>query len=219
VRKETPSSDCVLLTRTNAHRLGHRRNRILPLHHAFVLPWCRRLPTRLRCNFTSQYVVPCPSENQRRRISQTIGFEHARTWLADVRTHADPHLTCILVGNKSDLPLERRQVPTEEGERWAQEEGLLFAEASAKSGANVDAAFEAAARDILVKIRRGVFDDDRVCCPLFLVFLSADEPIIAPVPWCKVFQPRGCRRPGSEESRPDMLRFVIGRIPFEARGV
>jgi len=69
------------------------------------------------------------------------------------------------VGNKSDLSLERRQVPTEEGERWAQEEGLLFAEASAKSGANVDAAFEAAARDILVKIRRGVFDDDRVCRP------------------------------------------------------
>ena len=112
-----------------------------------------------------------------------IGFEHARTWLADVRTHADPHLTCILVGNKSDLSLERRQVPTEEGERWAQEEGLLFAEASAKSGANVDAAFEAAARDILVKIRRGVFDDDRVCCPfLFLVFLSAETPIIARSP-------------------------------------
>jgi Ras-related protein Rab-2A len=82
------------------------------------------------------------------------------------------------VGNKSDLSLERRQVPTEEGERWAQEEGLLFAEASAKSGANVDAAFEAAARDILVKIRRGVFDDDRVCCPVFLVLLPAADTLI-----------------------------------------
>jgi len=78
-----------------------------------------------------------------------------------VRAHADPHLTCILVGNKSDLARERRQVPTEEGEQWAQEESLLFVEASAKSGNNVDAAFEAAARDILAKIRRGVFDDDR----------------------------------------------------------
>jgi Ras-related protein Rab-2A len=66
------------------------------------------------------------------------------------------------VGNKSDLSLERRQVSTEEGERWAQEEGLLFVEASAKSGDNVEAAFEKAARDILIKIRRGVFDDDRV---------------------------------------------------------
>jgi Ras-related protein Rab-2A len=74
------------------------------------------------------------------------------------------------VGNKSDLSLERRQVPTEEGKRWAQEEGLLFAEASAKSGANVDAAFETAARDILAKIRRGVFDDDRVCHPFISRF-------------------------------------------------
>ncbi|KAH9052538.1 ras-domain-containing protein [Lactarius vividus] len=93
--------------------------------------------------------------------SPSTGFEHARTWLADVRAHADPHLTCILVGNKSDLAQERRQVPADEGTRWAEEEGLLFVEASAKSGANVDAAFEAAARDILAKIRRGVFDDDR----------------------------------------------------------
>ena len=67
------------------------------------------------------------------------------------------------MGNKSDLSLERRQVSTEEGERWAEKEGLLFVEASAKSGENVEAAFEEAARDILVKIRRGVFDDDRVC--------------------------------------------------------
>jgi len=37
----------------------------------------------------------------------------------------------------------------------------LFVEASAKSGANVEGAFEAAARDILSKIRRGVWDDDR----------------------------------------------------------
>lgn len=45
---------------------------------------------------------------------------------------------------------------------------MLFVEASAKSGANVDAAFEAAARDILAKIRRGVFDDERVRACLFL---------------------------------------------------
>lgn len=45
---------------------------------------------------------------------------------------------------------------------------------------------------------------------------GADTLIIAPVPWCKVFQARGCSRPGSEQSRPDVLRFMIGGIP---RGV
>lgn len=95
---------------------------------------------------------------------------NARSWLNDVREHADPHLTCILVGNKLDLvdgssggPLARhREVTTEEGETYAKEEGLLFVEASAKSGVNVEKAFEEAARDILDKIRKGVFDDDRV---------------------------------------------------------
>jgi len=54
-----------------------------------------------------------------------------------------------------------REVPTEDAELWAKEEGLLFVEASAKSGQNVEAAFEQATRDILDKIRKGVFDDDR----------------------------------------------------------
>lgn len=35
-------------------------------------------------------------------------------------------------------------------------------EASAKSGENVEDAFKQACRDILEKIRKGVFEDDRV---------------------------------------------------------
>jgi len=53
-------------------------------------------------------------------------------------------------------------VRTEEAELWAKEEGLLFVETSARSGENVELAFEQATRDILAKIRNGVFDDDRV---------------------------------------------------------
>ncbi|TCD70286.1 hypothetical protein EIP91_004187 [Steccherinum ochraceum] len=108
-------------------------------------------------------------------VTSRQSFTNVRTWLADVREHADPHLTCILVGNKVDLcqpgpsdttaaapsSLRQREVPTEEAELWAKEEGLLFVEASAKSGENVEAAFEVATKDILTKIQRGVFDDDR----------------------------------------------------------
>ncbi|KAH9930666.1 ras-domain-containing protein [Fomitopsis serialis] len=102
-------------------------------------------------------------------VTQRQTFVNARSWLADVREHADPHLTCILVGNKIDLCSEdahgqgrrTREVSMEEAEIWAKEEGMLFVEASARSGENVDAAFEQATRDILDKIRRGVFDDDR----------------------------------------------------------
>lgn len=120
------------------------------------------------------------------RLRCFAGFINARSWLADVREHADPHLTCILVGNKVDLCEDpssssdpssdstsapsapqssqhsRRQVTTEEAALFAKEEGLLFVESSAKSGANVERAFEQAAKDILDKIKKGVFDDDRV---------------------------------------------------------
>jgi len=93
-------------------------------------------------------------------VTSRASFVNARSWLADVREHADPHLTCILVGNKIDLcdAGKQREVTAEEGEQWAKEEGLLFVEASAKSGHNVEQAFLAASRDILDKVKKGVFD-------------------------------------------------------------
>jgi Ras-related protein Rab-2A len=102
-------------------------------------------------------------------VTSRKSFKNAQSWLADVREHADPHLTCILVGNKIDLCNEeaegessrRREVSTDEADEWAKKEGLLFLEASAKSGSNVDSAFEKASCDILRKIKRGVFDDNR----------------------------------------------------------
>jgi Ras-related protein Rab-2A len=86
-------------------------------------------------------------------------------WLADVREHADPQLSCILVGNKSDLCADddsRRAVPEAEAAAFADAEGLLFVEASAKNGANVEKAFADACADVLRKVRAGAFDNGRV---------------------------------------------------------
>jgi Ras-related protein Rab-5C len=46
----------------------------------------------------------------------------------------------MLVGNKSDLESSRK-TPRELGERFAEEEGLFFCEASAKSGDGVEELF------------------------------------------------------------------------------
>ncbi|KZV87389.1 ras-domain-containing protein [Exidia glandulosa HHB12029] len=107
-------------------------------------------------------------------VTSRTSFTNCRSWLKDVRSHADPNLTAILVANKVDLCEQsepdgvaaavapaRREVSREEAEQWAKEEDMLFIEASAKSGVNVDAAFDQAARDILLKIKRGVFDDSK----------------------------------------------------------
>ncbi|KAG8930876.1 hypothetical protein FRC03_005484 [Tulasnella sp. 419] len=94
-------------------------------------------------------------------------FVNARSWLRDVREHADPNISCILVANKTDLCDEnspspkKREITTEEAERWAKEEEIGYIEASAKTGANVNEAFNRAARMILMKIKAGLFDDKK----------------------------------------------------------
>jgi Ras-related protein Rab-2A len=46
-------------------------------------------------------------------------------------------MTCILIGNKSDLE-NKRQVSKEEGERFAKDNNLIFLETSAKTSQNVE---------------------------------------------------------------------------------
>lgn len=67
-------------------------------------------------------------------------FNHLTRWLEEVKTNGNPDMTIMIVGNKSDLD-ERRQVSTEEGERFAKENGLIFMETSAKTAHNVEDAF------------------------------------------------------------------------------
>jgi len=101
--------------------------------------------------------------------SSRPSFESTRMWLNDVREYADSNLSCILVGNKIDLCEEGeesrssavRQITADEAQKWADEEGLFFTEASAKSGVNVDWAFEIVCRDIVRKIAQGQFADGK----------------------------------------------------------
>ncbi|KAK1921701.1 putative GTPase [Papiliotrema laurentii] len=72
-------------------------------------------------------------------ITQT-SFEKAKSWVRELQRQADPSIVIMLVGNKSDLAAQRK-TPRELGEQYAQEEGLLFAEASAKTGEGVEELF------------------------------------------------------------------------------
>jgi len=66
-------------------------------------------------------------------------------------------MTIMLIGNKSDLDA-RRQVSTEEGERFAKEHGLIFMETSAKTAYNVEEAFLQTSTMIYENIDRGMYD-------------------------------------------------------------
>jgi Ras-related protein Rab-5C len=69
-------------------------------------------------------------------ITQSASLEKARNWIRELQRQADPSIVIALCGNKSDLAA-RRQVTQEEAQKYAQEEGLMWAETSAKSGEGV----------------------------------------------------------------------------------
>ncbi|KAF8095528.1 hypothetical protein N665_0330s0010 [Sinapis alba] len=90
-------------------------------------------------------------------ITRRETFNHLASWLEDARQHANPNMSIMLIGNKSDLA-HKRAVSKEEGEQFAKEHGLLFLEASARTAQNVEEAFIKTAAKILQNIQDGVFD-------------------------------------------------------------
>ncbi|TFK26716.1 GTP-binding protein RAB5 [Coprinopsis marcescibilis] len=80
-------------------------------------------------------------------ITQTASLEKAKTWIRELQRQADPSIVIALCGNKLDLA-ERRQVSQEEAQKYAEEEGLMWTETSAKSGEGVQEIFTAIAKKL-----------------------------------------------------------------------
>ncbi|TYJ56051.1 hypothetical protein B9479_003294 [Cryptococcus floricola] len=74
-------------------------------------------------------------------------FEKAKQWVKELKRSADPSIVIMLVGNKIDMASQRK-TPRELGQQFAGEEGLLFTEASAKTGEEVEELFHAIAKKL-----------------------------------------------------------------------
>ncbi|KAM3279439.1 hypothetical protein ACQJBY_046663 [Aegilops geniculata] len=89
------------------------------------------------------------------QIWDTAGQERFRTittdirnWIKNIEQHASDNVSKILVGNKADMDESKRAVPTSKGQALADEYGIQFFEASAKTNMNVEQVFFSIARDI-----------------------------------------------------------------------
>ena len=74
-------------------------------------------------------------------ITSIQTFENVKGWITQIREEAPPNIVIYIVGNKIDID-EERKIKKEEGQKLADEYGFPFAEASAKSGVNINETFE-----------------------------------------------------------------------------
>lgn len=80
-------------------------------------------------------------------ITNRESFEGAKQWVRELKKKMEPNVVLALAANKSDLA-SRRVVDADEGALYAREEGLLYAETSAKDSSHVEALF----RDIAMRV-------------------------------------------------------------------
>lgn len=74
-------------------------------------------------------------------ITKPKSYESVPRWIEEVKEHAANQIVVMLVGNKCDLR-HLQAISTADGEIFAQENNLLFAESSALDATNVEELFQ-----------------------------------------------------------------------------
>ena len=87
-------------------------------------------------------------------VTRRSTFHHLTSWLTDARNLTNPDTVIMLVGNKKDLE-SQVDVSYDEAAQFAEENGLVFVEASAKTGQNVEEAFLRTAQLIAQNVKNG----------------------------------------------------------------
>jgi len=90
-------------------------------------------------------------------ITRRATYNHITSWLTDVKSLTNPNTIILLIGNKRDLD-DQRDVTYEEANLFAEENGLIFVETSAKTGENVEEAFLKTSKLIFQSVQDGNLD-------------------------------------------------------------
>ena len=87
-------------------------------------------------------------------ITSKKTFTNVVSWLNECKEMCYKDILICLVGNKKDLE-SKRAVSTEEGKKFADDNGLLFYETSAQDGTNIEDMFNIVTSDVVNKIETG----------------------------------------------------------------
>jgi len=80
-------------------------------------------------------------------ITNPDSFERAKTWVKELQRQGNPNIVIALAGNKIDLA-SKRKIEIEDAQSYADENGILFMETSAKTSINVNELFVAIAKKL-----------------------------------------------------------------------
>ena len=80
-------------------------------------------------------------------ITNADTFNRAKVWVKELQRQAAPNIVIALAGNKADLAA-KRQVEVADAQTYAEENGLIFMETSAKTAMNVNDIFMAIAKKL-----------------------------------------------------------------------
>jgi GTPase SAR1 family protein len=82
-------------------------------------------------------------------LNDSTSFAHCEAWMEDVRLYSGKDVTIELIGNKCDL-VDERVVDFKEAKAYAERNGFMYEETSAKTRINVDRA--------LTRLTQAVYD-------------------------------------------------------------
>ncbi len=91
-------------------------------------------------------------------ISNKKSFNKIEKWINEIKEKSPHHCINVLIGNKSDLSVERK-VDCEEGVNLGKKYNFSFYECSAKSGNNVAIAFESLCNSIIDRRNEGDIEE------------------------------------------------------------
>jgi GTPase SAR1 family protein len=85
-------------------------------------------------------------------VTRRDTFDELKAWKDEVGAHLKDY-TCLIVANKTDLESER-VISSEEGQKFAEEMGAQYIEASVKLNEGVADTFTAIAKQIIEKYKK-----------------------------------------------------------------
>ena len=85
-------------------------------------------------------------------VTRRRSFTEMSKWVQEADESIGTRVPALIVGNKTDLP--DRAVPSDEAKRWAEDNGFLYMESSAKTGEGVADMFTVLAESMWNEARR-----------------------------------------------------------------